>query len=117
MRVRNPETFYATWASSAPTEAAIDMWTYYAQAERSVSSPRNCLDLEGPLIMIHFYGRLARNCSADYTHVTNYVDTVLANGTVEEKDRLKVEVVHCGNVWPGREEAGFSQSYGGEGDE
>ena len=37
MRVRNPETFYAAWASSAPTQAAIDMWTYYAQAERSVS--------------------------------------------------------------------------------
>lgn len=27
LRVRNPETFYATWASSAPIEAAVDMWT------------------------------------------------------------------------------------------
>jgi hypothetical protein len=27
LRVRNPETFYATWASSPPTEAAVDMWT------------------------------------------------------------------------------------------
>ncbi|KAK3065956.1 hypothetical protein LTS18_002193, partial [Coniosporium uncinatum] len=34
MRVRNPDTFFATWASSAPTEAAVDMWVYYAQAER-----------------------------------------------------------------------------------
>lgn len=68
MRVRNPETFYASWASSAPTQAAVDMWTYYAQAERSMT----------------------RNCSADYTHVTNYVDSVLANGTESEKDDVKV---------------------------
>ena len=52
MRVRNPETFYATWASSAPTEAAVDMYTYYAQAERS----------------------MFRNCSADWTAVTKYSD-------------------------------------------
>ena len=37
MRVRNPEIFYATWASSAPTQAAVDMWTYYAQTERSMT--------------------------------------------------------------------------------
>lgn len=67
MRVRNPETFFATWASSAPTEAAVDMWTYYAQAERSMT----------------------RNCSADYTHVTNYVDMVLTNGTLAEQNELK----------------------------
>ncbi|KAK5720059.1 hypothetical protein LTR15_007332 [Elasticomyces elasticus] len=70
MRVRNPETFYATWASSAPTEAAVDMWTYYAQAERSMT----------------------RNCSADYTHVTNYVDSVLASGTIEEQTQLKLDL-------------------------
>ena len=67
LRVRNPETFFAAWASSAPTEARVDMWTYYAQAERS----------------------LARNCSADYTAVTNYVDDVLANGAVGERNALK----------------------------
>lgn len=39
MRVRNPDTFYATWASSAPTEAKVDMWTYYAQAEVSEIHP------------------------------------------------------------------------------
>ena len=67
MRVRNPETFYATWASSAPTQAAIDMWTYSAQAERSMT----------------------RNCSADFTAVTRYVDGVLVNGTDAEKHELK----------------------------
>lgn len=70
MRVRNPNTFFAAWASSAPTEAAVDMWTYFAQAERSMT----------------------RNCSADYTAVTNYVDSVLANGTASEIFQLKTEL-------------------------
>lgn len=67
MRVRNPETFYATWASSAPTEAMVDMWVYYAQAERSMT----------------------RNCSADYTAVTRWVDATLSNGTEEQVLDLK----------------------------
>lgn len=67
MRIRNPETFYATWASSAPTQAAVDMWTYYAQAERSMT----------------------RNCSADYTAITNWVDATLTNGTDEAISTLK----------------------------
>jgi hypothetical protein len=70
MRVRNPETFFAAWASSAPTEARVDMWTYYGQAEQSFT----------------------RNCSADYTAVTRYVDSVLANGTTAEKNSLKLEL-------------------------
>ncbi|KAK5123862.1 hypothetical protein LTR85_002058 [Meristemomyces frigidus] len=79
MRVRNPETFYATWASSAPTEAAVDMWTYYAQAERSMT----------------------RNCSTDYAHVTNYVDSVLANGTEADKNKLKVALYTAVQSGPG----------------
>lgn len=71
LRIRNPETFFATWASSAPTEAAVDMWTYYAQAERSMT----------------------RNCSADFTAITRYVDNVLANGTSEEGTTLKKELL------------------------
>lgn len=73
MRVRNPETFYAAWASSAPTEARVDMWTYYAQAERSMT----------------------RNCSADYTAVTNYVDAVLADGTTAEQHLLKEQLLEA----------------------
>ncbi|KAJ4424201.1 hypothetical protein N0V82_001067 [Gnomoniopsis sp. IMI 355080] len=71
LRIRNPETFFATWASSAPTQAAVDMWTYYAQAERSMT----------------------RNCSADFTAVTRYVDSVLANGTDDEVSTLKKELL------------------------
>jgi hypothetical protein len=79
MRVRNPETFYATWASSAPTQAAVDMWTYYAQAERSMT----------------------RNCSADYTHVTNYVDSILANGTKQQRDDVKISLYTAVQSGPG----------------
>lgn len=71
MRVRNPETFFATWASSAPVQGAVDMWTYYAQVERG----------------------MARNCSADLTAVTRYVDGVLANGTADEVVTLKRELL------------------------
>ncbi|KAK2607522.1 hypothetical protein N8I77_006188 [Diaporthe amygdali] len=71
LRVRNPETFYATWASSPPTEAAVDMWTYYAQAERSMT----------------------RNCSADFTEITRFVDSVLANGTQSEVTSLKRQLL------------------------
>lgn len=71
LRVRNPETFYATWASSPPTEAAVDMWTYYAQAERSMT----------------------RNCSADLTAITRYVDRVLANGTQDEVTSVKRQLL------------------------
>lgn len=70
MRVRNPETFFATWASSAPVEARVDMWTYYAAAERSMT----------------------RNCSADWTAVTKYVDGVLSNGTDSEISDLKYDI-------------------------
>ena len=70
MRVRNPETFFATWASSAPTQAAVDMWQYYAQAERSMT----------------------RNCSADYTAITKWVDRVLSNGTAAEITQLKIQL-------------------------
>ncbi|KAI0129175.1 peptidase S28 [Xylariales sp. AK1849] len=68
LRVRNPKTFYATWASSAPTEAAVDMWTYFAQAERSMT----------------------RNCSADFTAITRWTDGILANGTEDEIKDLKI---------------------------
>ncbi|KAI5272046.1 hypothetical protein E4T47_04647 [Aureobasidium subglaciale] len=70
MRIRNPEVIFATWASSAPTEHRIDFWQYFAQAERTMT----------------------RNCSADYTHVVNWVDQVLTNGTKGEVLRLKTQL-------------------------
>jgi hypothetical protein len=48
LRIRNPEVVFASWASSAPVQAEIDMASYYKAAERS----------------------LTRNCSADWVAVT-----------------------------------------------
>lgn len=48
LRIRNPFTIFATWASSAPVQAQVDMASYYKAAERS----------------------LTRNCSADWVAVT-----------------------------------------------
>ena len=88
MRVRNPDTFYATWASSAPTQAAVDMWTYYAQAERSMT----------------------RNCSADYTAVTRYVDATLSNGTQQEISDLKYDLYRAVLTSPDNEQPDVNRS-------
>lgn len=48
---------FATWASSAPVEAQVDMSSYYKAAERS----------------------LTRNCSADWVAVTAHVDALLSS--------------------------------------
>ncbi|KAF8798510.1 peptidase S28 [Phlegmacium glaucopus] len=60
LRIRNPSTIFASWASSAPVQAQVDMASYHKAAERS----------------------LTRNCSADWIQVTRYVDETL-NGTNE----------------------------------
>lgn len=66
MRIRNPDVIYATWASSAPVQAQVDMASYYKAAERS----------------------LTRNCSADWVAVTKYVDNVLSS----DNDTFKVNI-------------------------
>ena len=71
LRVRNPETIFAVWASSAPVHAQVDMAAYYKAAERS----------------------LTRNCSADWVAVTRFVDDTLANGTAAEAADLKFKLL------------------------
>ncbi|KAI0630671.1 serine carboxypeptidase S28-domain-containing protein [Trametes polyzona] len=71
LRVRNPETIFAVWASSAPVHAQVDMASYYKAAERS----------------------LTRNCSADWVAVTRFVDDTLRNGTTEERADLKFRLL------------------------
>ncbi|TBU30170.1 serine carboxypeptidase S28-domain-containing protein [Dichomitus squalens] len=73
LRVRNPETIFAVWASSAPVHAQIDMASYYKAAERS----------------------LTRNCSADWVAVTRFVDDTLANGTAAEATNLKFKLLRA----------------------
>ena len=71
LRVRNPETIFAVWASSAPVQAQVDMAAYYKAAERS----------------------LTRNCSADWVAVTRFVDDALANGEAEERAEMKFRLL------------------------
>lgn len=79
LRVRNPETFYATWASSAPVQAQIDMASYYAAAERS----------------------LTRNCSADWIAVTKHVDDTLSGGTPQDISDMKCDLLKARLSGPG----------------
>lgn len=67
MRIRNPDVVFATWASSAPVQAQVDMPSYYKAAERS----------------------LTRNCSADWGAVTKYVDESLKGSNETLKTEIK----------------------------
>ncbi|KAJ8695620.1 hypothetical protein PTI98_008204 [Pleurotus ostreatus] len=67
LRIRNPETIFASWASSAPVHAQVDMASYYMAAERS----------------------LTRNCSADWVAVTKYVDGALKGNDQRLKDTIR----------------------------
>ncbi|KAK0486841.1 peptidase S28 [Armillaria luteobubalina] len=71
LRVRNLETIFATWASSAPVHAQVDMASYYKAAECS----------------------LTRNCSADWVAVTRYVDDVLTGDDMALKENVKFRLV------------------------
>lgn len=66
-RIRNPETFYASWASSAPVETVESMPTYYEQ----------------------IYQDMTANCSADIAAASAYLDTSLINGTRDEGSLVK----------------------------
>lgn len=79
LRVRNPETIYATWASSAPVQAQVDMASYYEAAERSMT----------------------RNCSADWVAVTKYVDDTLQSGTKDEISDMKFDLLKAHLSGPG----------------
>lgn len=73
LRVRNPNTIFAAWASSAPVHAQVDMAAYYEAAERS----------------------LTRNCSADWTAVTRFVDHTLAYGTDAQRVAMKLRLLEA----------------------
>ncbi len=67
IRLRNPEVFYAIWASSAPVEAQVDMSVYYNPIQQSMPT----------------------NCSADVHAAIAYVDKIFLRGTVEEVETVK----------------------------
>jgi len=67
LRIRNPEVVFASWASSAPVQAQINMASYYGAVERA----------------------LPRNCSSDWVAVTKYLDGVLMGSDSTEQTRVK----------------------------
>ena len=79
LRIRNPETIYASWSSSAPVEAQIDMSSYWQAVERALPS----------------------NCSNDWVAVTKYIDDVFANGSDQEVYNLKVRIITAEFSGPG----------------
>ena len=58
MRIRNPETIYASWSSSAPVQATVN---WFADTE-------------------WIYKDLTANCSADIQAASRYLDTVFDSG-------------------------------------
>ncbi|KAJ7623506.1 peptidase S28 [Roridomyces roridus] len=79
LRQRNPSTIFASWASSAPVQAQVDMASYYKAAERS----------------------LTRNCSADWVAVTKYVDDSLSSGNETLAIDIKFDLLKARLSGPG----------------
>ena len=79
LRIRNPETIFASWASSAPVEAQIDLSSYWQEVERV----------------------LPRNCSSDWVAVVKYFDDVFTNGSDQEVDNLKIRILTAEFTGPG----------------
>ncbi|KAF8887405.1 peptidase S28, partial [Infundibulicybe gibba] len=79
LRQRNPDTIFASWASSAPVEAQVDMSSYYKAAERS----------------------LTRNCSADWVAVTRFVDDTLKGNNNTAKTDMKFKLLKARLSGPG----------------
>ncbi|KAF8894239.1 serine carboxypeptidase S28-domain-containing protein [Gymnopilus junonius] len=79
MRIRNPSVIFASWASSAPVQAQVDMSSYYKAAERSMT----------------------RNCSADWVAVTKYVDDTLSGSNETAVMNMKFELLKAHLSGPG----------------
>lgn len=62
IRSRNPDTIYASWSSSGPVQATVDMAVYNEQLFKDTTA----------------------NCSADIRAASQYLDNVLTNGTQHE---------------------------------
>jgi hypothetical protein len=68
LRVRNPETIFASWATSAPVQAQVNMASYFEAVQRG----------------------LPKNCSADYAVAVKFADDALNgdNTTLANEVRL-----------------------------
>jgi hypothetical protein len=79
LRIRSPDVVFASWSSSGPVQAQINMASYYEAIERA----------------------LPRNCSADWVSVTKYVDDVLMGSNTTEQIVVKRALYVAGQSGPG----------------
>jgi len=75
IRKRNPETFWASWSSSAPIEVALEFPAYYLQVAREL--PRRCREI--------------------IRQAVESVDEVLLRGSRTQKAKLRWEIVRRWN--------------------
>ena len=78
IRERNPETWFASWASSAPVEAQLDMSVYFNPMQQSMPN----------------------NCTADVHAAVTYADGILLNGTQREVNQLREAIYMTALVNP-----------------
>jgi hypothetical protein len=81
LRVRNPETIFASWASSAPVQAQVDMTSYSRAVQRG----------------------LPKNCSADYAVAVKYADDALNSGNATLASEVKLVLAQAEGLSPGSE--------------
>jgi hypothetical protein len=79
IRVRNPDVFFAAWASSAPVQTQIENSVYFNTIHHA----------------------MPRNCSADVHAAVTYADEILVSGTEEEVRlvRKAVWMANAANPW------------------
>jgi hypothetical protein len=81
LRVRNPDVIFASWASSAPVEAQIDMSAYWRTVQNAIP----------------------RNCSTDLVEMASFVDGAFkgSNTTLAESVKLQIVRAHLGGSLAG----------------
>lgn len=71
LRIRNPDVIFASWASSAPVQAQVEMPSYFQTIQRG----------------------LPKNCSADYIAATKYIDDALSGSNATLAAEVKYQLV------------------------
>jgi hypothetical protein len=67
IRLRNPDVFFASWASSAPVQTVIDRSAYYKL----------------------IWQNMPANCREDVNAAIGYSDEILSSGSAEEVSLIK----------------------------
>ncbi|KAM7191978.1 hypothetical protein V8F20_009102 [Naviculisporaceae sp. PSN 640] len=87
LAVREPGTIWASYVSSAVVEAIGDYWNYFTPIQEVTP----------------------KNCSSDVNAVYEYIDNLLATGSVDEKTALKGQFM-LGNLTD--QDFGYALAYG-----